>query len=54
MKLSKRQWKWRSEIAPIFEKYYWMGFGLGVGFFSAEIVVSGIQVIIRDAVSVLV
>lgn len=53
MKLSKRQWKWQQN-GPIFEKHYWMGLGLGLGFFNAEIVVSGITKAVNDILMLLI
>lgn len=54
MKLSKRKWKWQTETAQLLEKYYWTGFGLGIGFFSAEIFTSGIKVLVRDILTMLI
>lgn len=54
MEISKKKWKWRTQNRPIFERYYWVGFGLGLGFFGAEILVSGIEMIIRQAMFALV
>lgn len=54
MERSKKRWSWITKNRSIFESWYWVGFGLGIGFFGAEILVSGIEMIVRDVVLALV
>ncbi|MDW2117430.1 hypothetical protein R7R25_02260 [Vibrio sp. 2026] len=50
MPLPKSKWK---KHAPIFEFYYWVGLGLGMGVLAANVIVSGVESLVKILFAIL-